>query len=646
MCSVTHSMISKAVAPSALACVGVMGVASPFLPAACNSGSWSIAPTLSSAIVSTDLVNNPAKAKFVRNMFQSLFRMGVLDRSSTLMCTFVEFEGAIASVLGTVDDARSAAKELLSQPSKSSQLRLWLSYAALESAVGNGGEGKRVLEKAVGLASQLTPEQSKHKYYLWATLALLACPPGSAATSHEALHCLISSVETGQPFTTFAKAMKKLDEPQKLVTAPRLLKARTSFQQVTSHRLQPLHLYVDPQCGCLQMWRSECEGMVASIRGLISSWLRSCSSASSQSPELVFPSGTPSTGLFCLTDLSISGESHLFPLAAFVLCSSLFELHTQGVSGVCAVCSRGVRTFRGLAAAFGRAKSCVSRGDSVAEAQSSVDATLSHWLNESNNEWCASLASIGRTSILLEQQGSIVTFDDSRLLEVFPVDSTDSVGAAIDALLVNCEWLYVWWAQLLHSHANTSAHSPRILRHMLEEALSSFPANPTLLSLYTAPERNVLHASVRIRQFLEKFLDLPDCPAVLWYHVISSELTRATHTTGDASESAEAPSVEIVSVQRLHRLFEQALATPTGQKSVLLWRLYLRFELVSGNAIGAKKVLLRALNHCPWSKSLWCDTVRRMRPYLTQQEQTDLLRVMAEKGLRLRTPLRTTKAEA
>ena len=52
---------------------------------------------------------------------------------------------------------------------------------------------------------------------------------------------------------------------------------------------------------------------------------------------------------------------------------------------------------------------------------------------------------------------------------------------------------------------------------------------------------------------------------------------------------------------RIHSLFERALADDKLQKSVLLWRCYLAYEAeIACNSSAARRVFFRAIHACPW----------------------------------------------
>ena len=88
--------------------------------------------------------------------------------------------------------------------------------------------------------------------------------------------------------------------------------------------------------------------------------------------------------------------------------------------------------------------------------------------------------------------------------------------------------------------------------------------------------------------------------------------------------------------QQLRALFEAATQSLRGRRSVLLWRMYARFELCLGRVYDAKKVFLRGLQVSPQSKVLWLDMLRCARPFLPQSEIDDAVSMMTSKGVLFR----------
>ncbi|KAL8246022.1 hypothetical protein R6Q59_007238 [Mikania micrantha] len=89
---------------------------------------------------------------------------------------------------------------------------------------------------------------------------------------------------------------------------------------------------------------------------------------------------------------------------------------------------------------------------------------------------------------------------------------------------------------------------------------------------------------------------------------------------------------------RIHRLFEKALSDNMLRNSVLLWRLYMDFEIhVACDLSAARRIYFRAIHTCPWSKKLWLDGFTKLNSVLTAKELSDLLEVMRDKEVNVRT---------
>ncbi|KAJ0463082.1 putative siRNA-mediated silencing protein NRDE-2 [Helianthus annuus] len=92
------------------------------------------------------------------------------------------------------------------------------------------------------------------------------------------------------------------------------------------------------------------------------------------------------------------------------------------------------------------------------------------------------------------------------------------------------------------------------------------------------------------------------------------------------------------SCHRIHRIFEKALADNVLRDSVLLWRLYIDYDIhVACDLSAARRVYFRAIHTCPWSKKLWLDGFTKLNSVLTTKELSDLLEVMRDKAINVRT---------
>ena len=180
------------------------------------------------------------------------------------------------------------------------------------------------------------------------------------------------------------------------------------------------------------------------------------------------------------------------------------------------------------------------------------------------------------------------------------------------------EELWMYYIKLLQKNLNQLSLSrvwPSILK-----GVQTYPYNPksyasmlTLSCLYSVPNN--------LRLTLDKCSQRdPSIVALLF--ALSFEWSKAG------------------SYNRIHSLFERALADDKLQKSVLLWRCYLAYEAeIACNTSAARRVFFRAIHACPWSKRLWLDGFQKLSSVLTMKELSDLQEVMHGKELFIRTDI-------
>jgi len=95
-------------------------------------------------------------------------------------------------------------------------------------------------------------------------------------------------------------------------------------------------------------------------------------------------------------------------------------------------------------------------------------------------------------------------------------------------------------------------------------------------------------------------------------------------------------------IHRIRYLIEKACASSENKSAPscpLLWRVYIAFEMEASRPEAARRVFFRAINSCPWSKSVWLDGFRLLRNFMSPVEMSELLDVMKDKEIRLRTDI-------
>ena len=183
-------------------------------------------------------------------------------------------------------------------------------------------------------------------------------------------------------------------------------------------------------------------------------------------------------------------------------------------------------------------------------------------------------------------------------------------------------------SELHFLHACHSAARPRALRGVLRSTSTDASCEPVLL--HSAFCRGAAWERAR---WLREMLCANSCRAASvdgageFLAIIGQELNHQTAPLGPQSAT----------IARLRWLFEHALRCAAAQRTVLLWRLYLRFEMASEGYPNAKRVYYRAVHTCPWSKQLWLDALRPpCRNVFAERELDDIRKLMLEKGFHFR----------
>lgn len=72
-------------------------------------------------------------------------------------------------------------------------------------------------------------------------------------------------------------------------------------------------------------------------------------------------------------------------------------------------------------------------------------------------------------------------------------------------------------------------------------------------------------------------------------------------------------------------LFDRLLKIPYLSNSPILWRSYICYEFNCGHYYNAKHLFYSAINNCPYSKSLWLDCIRILRPVMKNEEIVNVI---------------------
>uniref|UniRef100_A0A4W6FCU8 NRDE-2, necessary for RNA interference, domain containing n=1 Tax=Lates calcarifer TaxID=8187 RepID=A0A4W6FCU8_LATCA len=199
-----------------------------------------------------------------------------------------------------------------------------------------------------------------------------------------------------------------------------------------------------------------------------------------------------------------------------------------------------------------------------------------------------------------------------------------------------CQVLAVQQAALLRYHNTISVFPLVTLRQMLTSALSTWPSNTPLWSIYVQVE-NRYHSAGRARRFFHS-VTRDNKSVVPRLFAIVAEQQRKQLVDAAQRSCCHDTTLPILPENglsnRIRGLFESTIATEMGSRSPLLWRMYMHFLVSEGKVDKATGIFYKALQNVPWAKGLYMDAVQLFPEHL--QEFVDL---MTEKELRLRLPL-------
>uniref|UniRef100_A0A5S6Q1S1 Uncharacterized protein n=1 Tax=Trichuris muris TaxID=70415 RepID=A0A5S6Q1S1_TRIMR len=215
----------------------------------------------------------------------------------------------------------------------------------------------------------------------------------------------------------------------------------------------------------------------------------------------------------------------------------------------------------------------------------------------------------------------------SGLHGVFVTIGQEKSVEAIWALEREVERLWEWEIDLIRLNVLGKKRGyslpPSMLVDTLGCALKEYPNHVGFLRLFCSVQlKNCL--MVQLRRSLG--VTRPNCTVPRFVAAVYAELCYFVKLR-DAEIGYVDPSL-------LRNVFD--LAAKVQPHSVVLWRLRLAFETLFCQLgdDNRQDVAYRALQSCPWSKSLFVDAVQC---FPTEKTQT-LVDLMVEKGLRLRVP--------
>ncbi|XP_052272144.1 nuclear exosome regulator NRDE2-like isoform X2 [Dreissena polymorpha] len=185
---------------------------------------------------------------------------------------------------------------------------------------------------------------------------------------------------------------------------------------------------------------------------------------------------------------------------------------------------------------------------------------------------------------------------------------------------------YTFQLKLIVYYMSVASTPLSTLRVYLDRALTDFPEEAVFLSLFLDVERKS-KISGRMNRYFDRL-----CRSL----VSPVPLLIAVQHLCDVLEkrNTEDDTVSPGLVHRARNWLELGLSQTSLQHSPRIWRLYLTLEnmVASGRQKG---IFYRAVQQCPWVKSIYLDGVK----YLGDSELQEIVDLMTEKEIRVQIPV-------
>lgn len=222
------------------------------------------------------------------------------------------------------------------------------------------------------------------------------------------------------------------------------------------------------------------------------------------------------------------------------------------------------------------------------------------------------------------------------------------------------QWMWTCFLEFMQQHQVLGffpSVAPRVWRDAVGKAVDLFPGTALFLRLFVDAESGNTISQVLRNYFLrlekrwQRHFDSPEL--VEWLFALLCELCRierATILLEAEQVGIHKPSrndcclfhywgMNTTAIRHIRQVFEDMVSHIRTKGNALCWRLYLRFEVALGRVDAAKKVFYRGIAACAWSKQLYMDGIRVLRPYLSEDECQELFDFMESKAINLRVEL-------
>ncbi|KAF9455047.1 DUF1740-domain-containing protein [Macrolepiota fuliginosa MF-IS2] len=210
--------------------------------------------------------------------------------------------------------------------------------------------------------------------------------------------------------------------------------------------------------------------------------------------------------------------------------------------------------------------------------------------------------------------------DVASMLQVFDtyIQSRDCPDVANESILTASLVLLYRYGFILKNPV-----PPTIIRERASEALELYPSNSVILGIFLESEKGQ-GVWGRVRRMLSD--------ADMNVGKVKDVARRVEEVWVAGWEKGRWGS----EIERTRSGLAGAVESERTRASPVIWRIYLEFEIRTGDLHKAKRILYRAIGECPLYKGLYMLAFGVLRSAFAAHELNSLADLMAERGLRLR----------
>ncbi|KTW31513.1 hypothetical protein T552_00155 [Pneumocystis carinii B80] len=213
-------------------------------------------------------------------------------------------------------------------------------------------------------------------------------------------------------------------------------------------------------------------------------------------------------------------------------------------------------------------------------------------------------------------------------LEVYSQTKND-FNNSINSNSIEYEQLLTSELQLLYYCSQTTkVFKISTIQDRARSALSKFPNNCIFLSIFIWSEAKSLLKTKIYHYFEKNIFKAVQSSYIVFLSAIWSELYINPYN---------------INTHAIRSLFERAVENQETKSDLIIWKLYIQFEIQHGTLEKGKAIFYRAIRDCPWSKNLILIAFNELRSQFNSEELTKLYNTMIEREFRISIDLEIAK---